>query len=322
MLALDTLEQFAAIRSTARWNAPVHEHASIDEFLSRPVLPDGVHTIGGVLPIDILIRKKPGRPLIFSFHGNTPRAPGLMLPVFTGLNVTRDLDASFIAFSDPSLYLDSNLKLAWFAGARGFDLQKQLPAILARLVDEVAASDVIFFGGSGGGFASLYYSALLPNSLALVWNPQTDITRYNPPHVEEYGRLAFGFSGYDQARDTLPSEIDSGLPDIYAAGFSNRILYLQNNSDGHVVTHLLPLLESIGAPTGEVARGATLSTEIAGNLWLHLGEWGEGHVPPPPAVLAALLAALTADAAAWRDGFQPARMADIIESSFATVEQA
>lgn len=317
MQALDDQDYFAAVRSTSRWDAPVHWHQSIGEFLGRATLDDGVHTILGTLPIDILVRKRPGRPLIFSFHGNTPRNPDLKLPVFTGLNVTRDLDASFVAFSDPSLYLDPDLKLAWFAGARGLDLQPQLPSVLSKLVDDAAATDVMFFGGSGGGFASLYYSALLPGSLALVWNPQTDITRYNPPHVAEYGRIAFGFADYEQARTGLPSMVNSGLGRLYAAGYGNRVVYLQNNSDGHVQTHLLPLLESIGAATSTVTKGASVSAEIARDFWLHLADWGEGHVPPPPAVLAALLAGFADDPRSWRSGFAPDRMTTILEAGFA-----
>ena len=72
--------------------------------------------------------------MVFSFHGNTPRNPELKLPVFTGLNVTRDLDASFVARSDPSLYLDPNLKLAWFSGSSGWNLQTVLKQVLRKIV--------------------------------------------------------------------------------------------------------------------------------------------------------------------------------------------
>lgn len=120
--------------------------------------------------------------MVFSFHGNTPRNPDLK-PVFTGLNVTRELDASFVALSDPTLYLDPDLKLAWYAGSSGWDLQSLLKCVLRKIATVARSNDLIFFGGSGGGFASLYCAASFPGSLALVWNPQTDIGAYSPPHV-------------------------------------------------------------------------------------------------------------------------------------------
>ena len=113
-------EGIEAARSTTRWRMEQHEYRDAEEFLKRSDLPDGIHTVrGGVAPIDFLVRIKPGRPLILSFHGNTPRNPDLKLPVFTGLNVTKDLDASFVAVSDPSLHLNPDLKLAWLAGCDG-----------------------------------------------------------------------------------------------------------------------------------------------------------------------------------------------------------
>lgn len=107
--------------------------------------------------------------MVFSFHGNTPRNPDLKLPVFTGLN--------------PTLYLDPDLKLAWYAGSSGWDLQSLLKCVLRKIATVARSNDLIFLGGSGGGFASLYCAASFPGSLALVWNPQTDIGAYSPPHV-------------------------------------------------------------------------------------------------------------------------------------------
>ena len=76
--------------------------------------------------------------------------------MFTGLNVTRDLDASFVAISDPMLYLDPDLKLAWYAGSAGWNFQAEMKRVLRKIIAVALTADVVFFGGSGGGFASLY----------------------------------------------------------------------------------------------------------------------------------------------------------------------
>lgn len=291
-----------SVRSTTRWGGVAGEHASVADFERRESLGDGLHTIhGGPVPIDVLVRLRPRRPLVFSFHGNTPRNPELKLPVFTGLNVTRDLDASFVALSDPSLYLDPNLKLAWFSGSSGWNLQTVLKQVLRKIVAIAAADDLIFFGGSGGGFASLYYSAAFPGSLAMVWNPQTDIAAYNPPHVAEYGRIAFGLPDHSTTTSALPGLIDSNLARVYDGTPSNYIVYLQSNTDGHVITHMRPFLTFLGADIAAVQKGAELNCVIVPGVRLFMSEWGEGHVPPPAAVLARYLAAAVSAAGHWPD---------------------
>jgi hypothetical protein len=178
-----------------------------------------------------------------------------------------------------------------------------LPPLLDKIIAMSGASDVIFFGGSGGGFASLYYSAGVPDSIALVWNPQTSITRYNPLHVAEYSGAAFGLESHEAAVAQLGSLIEADLIERYAGGRDNKILYLQNNTDGHVVIHMRPFLESLGADMAPLQKGAKINAVVADNVWLYLDNWGEGHVPPAPARLTGLLNAIVSDPARWRAGW-------------------
>jgi hypothetical protein len=311
------LEDLEAARSTARWGVEPHEYRDPEAFLATTEFADGVHTIrGGAAPIDFLMRLRPGRPLILSFHGNTPRNDKMKLPIFTGLNVTKDLDASFVAISDPSLHLHPDLKLAWFAGCDGLDLQTILPALLGKIITASEARDVICFGGSGGGFASLYYSAAIPNSIALVWNPQTDITRYFPPLVAEYGSAAFGFETFEAVSVGLGSLVVSDLATAYAGGHDNKILYLQNNSDSHVIGHMRPFLASLGADVEPLQSGARTNGRVADGVWLFLDNWGEGHAAPPIPTLGALLEGIVSDPPNWRDDFDAGRLARTIERTF------
>lgn len=225
-------EGIEAARSVARWGGAGQEHADVEAFLAASELPDGLHTVRGApVPIDFLVRIKPGRPLVISFHGSTPRNADVKLPLFTGLNLVRELDASYVAVSDPTLHLHPDLKLGWFAGCDGLALQQVLPVLLDKIIAASGANDVICLGGAGGGFASLYYSARIPGSIALVWNPHTDIIRYNPPHVAEYAGVAFGLESYEAAAAGLGSHIETDLTRLYDGACYNKILYLQNNSD-------------------------------------------------------------------------------------------
>ncbi|MCW5719233.1 MAG: hypothetical protein KIS68_15545 [Bauldia sp.] len=231
--------------------------------------------------------------------------------MFTGLNVTRDLDVSLVALSDPTLHLDADLRLAWFAGSARLRLQAILPTILARLAQALEATQIIFFGGSGGGFASLHYAAAFPDSLSVVWNPQTDLRRYNPSHVEEYGRAAFGWTNLAEAKARLPEEVSSSLHQVYGPRRDNLILYLQNNSDGHVANHMQPFLSGLGVDVSRLGVGQVVSTSATPTIWLHLASWGEGHASPSADFLSDVLRRFV-ELPDWRSAFSSDRLDELI----------
>lgn len=287
-------------RSLSRWKVRVTEHQSVTAFLTAKGLGSGIHSIlGGESPIDLLIRARRGAPMIFSFHGSLPRAADLKLPVFAGLDVTRNLDASLVAISDPTLHLDGRLRLGWHAGSAGLRMQTILPTILNRLTEIFDAPRVLFLGGSGGGYASLYYAADFPTSLAIAWNPHTDIRSYEPSHVEDFGRVAFGWNGIVETRERLAERIDCSLIPVYLPDARNLVLYLQNNTHGHVLSQMRPFLAALGADVTPLRIGAEVNARVTTNVWLNLAPWGDGHASPPPEFLAALLREVLA-AADWR----------------------
>lgn len=60
-----------------------------------------------------------------------------------------------IAIADPSLLLSDKLDLAWYAGNENL---KNLPQMIASILDNITGkldTKLIFFGGLGGGFATL-----------------------------------------------------------------------------------------------------------------------------------------------------------------------
>lgn len=159
-------------------------------------------------------------------------------------------------------------------------------AILSTLrATRPAHERFVFFGASGGGFASLYLAAQFPGSVAVVVNPQTSIGGYYPVPVAAFASTCFGVRGKDPLQ-RIPAEVIHDLNPLYAQPVGATVFYLQNLQDPyHLERHVRPFRETLH-PDNEV-------------WWLAGDAWGSGHVAPPKQVIAqALAAAVSSNAAA------------------------
>ncbi|MGA6128340.1 MULTISPECIES: hypothetical protein [unclassified Microbacterium] len=229
---------------------------------------------GGVL--DGALLRQDSDTLIVTFHGLLDRQR-FQIPRFERARSTEPFGTSCLYWADPSLWLDPKLKLAWFTGIREIDLFQRLADLSTVIAAQVGASRVIFTGSSGGGFAALQVSALVPGSTALVFNPQTAIYRYLtstqrrylanclPEVLNDSSPESFDFSDdWSAAFDDRYSAVRR-----YAEPTGTRVFYHSNTLDWHDQEHRQPF-ESV-ANASETAR-VTLFTY----------EQGGGHQPPSP----------------------------------------
>ncbi|GLU58559.1 hypothetical protein [Paenarthrobacter ureafaciens] len=263
--------------------------SGIDAFLISKV-PAGVLTIDyNGSPLDILNQPAGSDTTIVVFH--TAMSPNMRtIPVFSGGGVTAGLNVNTIMVSDPTLEFDDALNLAWFAGNKSQPLQRDLPSVLAHILEEQGAKNVVFFGASGGGFAALYYSAYFPGSLAIPVNPQIIIKDYQDEAVQAYAAAAFGASDLSGARDAVTNLITGDLRHLYRGGHLNTVAYVQNTMDTHhLYRHMAHFMNAI--PTSK-------------NMNVLAADWGRGHVPPPKETTASMLEAVVASAPRWGDALQ------------------
>lgn len=271
-----------------------YEWTSVAEFCGSATILPGRHRLweGGV-PIDLQLKDRGNKNLVVFLHGR--KADKVKLPYLAGSGITEALQENHLAISDPSLYLDPENTIGWFAGShKQLDLQKQLADIITRCARELEAQRVVLVGGSAGGFASLVLSRIIPDSMAVVWNPQTNIFNYYKRFVDHYVESAWQNS---EAQCREHSVVD--VAQLYAATTStNSVLYLQETTDAHHVEHHLAKVREV------------FSSEPS--AYLLEGHWGEGHAPVPKLRLVEVLqAALTEH---WQDkvkllGFVPFRPA-------------
>lgn len=202
--------------------------------------------------LDALFVNKRSDTLVVSMHGALQRST-IRLPRFERVRTFLRTDFSSLYFGDPSLYLSESLSLSWFTGWR----ELNAPHLIAEWVQKAAhasgASRILFVGSSGGGFASAQVSALVPDSVAVVFNPQTVISAYRPKGSLGYGRAYIrnvmpdltpedGLTAIDADTDWAEPLRDRGsLISRYSRPLSNKLLYVQNDHDSdHWRDHYSP----------------------------------------------------------------------------------
>ncbi|MGM9488993.1 hypothetical protein [Ideonella sp. YS5] len=283
------------------WNVAVRDH---DEGASGQALLqaaginryplDGHHTLDFLTQVARTPRK--GQVLLVCFSAAIQRSVRAV-PLFSGVRLASDLDLDLIAVSDPMLALHPALTLAWYAGSKQWP---DLPQRIAALLDDAAQSQerpLILVGGSGAGFASLaVLEHLRSPAAALVWNPQTSISRYYLNSASAYARCASGVRDA-VGKPSRPAEVARMLE---AAGVTHDltrvpkgsphpVIYLQNRGDAfHLSNHLQPYAMANGFSAQDLAGGSLRNEQLC----IEIGDWGAGHVSPPRRVLDALLRAL------------------------------
>lgn len=187
--------------------------------------------------------------------------------------MSKSLEANLLFISDPTFSYDENIKLGWHLGTKRSNAQLAINHLIEEAVNLLRTEFVIFFGGSGGGFASIFHSAHFPGSLAFIWNPQINILNYQPSIAEETARLAF-----DCKKNDLEKFVITDIASLYEKTKSiNKVLLWQNFTDHHVADHLNPFLQARGI----THKNECVSGWIAEDFFLHLNNVCKNHAPPP-----------------------------------------
>jgi len=291
---------------------PVHQHASIESAMDEGINKDGIHRImiAKRTTLDLCAqglsllsaKGEQNKVLLIGLSGAVTNRNGKKAPFFSGLGLARNLGLPLVAVADPTLALDPDLPLAWYAGNEEVpDLPKHLACLLEGLAKQHQARLVIF-GGSGGGYAGLMMATLLEcQTTVLVWNPQTAIADYVPHFVAQYIEAAFPRLGeaVSRVRAGAAGEQGEGLREVLdVAAITHdvrdiqlrpriNLLYLQNQSDWHVARHAVPYL--VQGSWRRMGQAAFVKQQDIQQIGLFFGQWGDGHAAPPKAVLEVIL---------------------------------
>lgn len=248
---------------------PAHTFPDLDSFLASTTTPTGhVRIATAPVPVDFRYIDRGSSNLAIFFTAAVPKDSAA--PRFTGFGISRDLDANGLHFADPSVALSPEIFLAWYTGSRELPFQKMMLDIIAKYSPTQTEGRRVLYGGSAGGFSSLYAGFHMPDSVAIAANPQTDLRRYNPALIRRWLDVCWGL-GQDISSDIDHIEATTDLVSLYRGGCPNKVVLLQNAQDEtHLGPHFEPLIEA--SQLNPMVRYKT-------------GDWGIGHKAPPKDVI-------------------------------------
>lgn len=251
-------------RDLSRFDA-VHTYPNLEAFY-RDEPQEELSTIKyGTGDLDILFLNRDASTTVVCFHAALSPSGTSAYPLFSALRMTAELDANILCVSDP--ILERGLSLGWYAGAASQPLQRDLPNVIRHFLSRYDSDHhLVFFGSSGGGFASLFYSHGFPGSSVLAMNAQTNIAEYTPSVVTSYLNEAWSVNDIEDAPITY------NLTEVYRDGFPNKVYFVQNLFDAHHRDR-------------HIARWMRGIPDHSPNMNLLMDNWGSGHVPPPAGLI-------------------------------------
>lgn len=292
-------------RNYSKW-AKVHtDWFGLESFRTTEYILDGTHTFHlENSQIEFLFQDSPLTssyskiPVFFS--GAIPKRSELTAPFFSGVTIYKSLNIPYIAISDPLVDRKPDLTLGWYAGSYGEGLQRKISTILSTFIEK-SGKDLLFIGGSGVGFASLYYASRIKQKChALVWNPQTSILDYWETAVKNFLKAA-GASSKNLEENNWKKiiynwrkgKIDIELLKSNHFHNTSSILYLQNKSDWHLKKHAEPWIDAsswkyINNNSNDIYRYDDKHLVI-------ISDFADGHSPIPRSLLSQIIRSLIVD---------------------------
>lgn len=246
------------------------------ERLNTENLQDGVFTVfidDG--KFDCLLLRKNSHRLFVLLSGayDVERCP---LPQFHRWSWADKFPGSVLCISDPTLYLaPERLRIGWYIGTQEHDWTTAMANLVRKIIVRlgIAENDVISYGSSAGGFASLMLASRLDGATGVAINPQLDVFQYSRRFVDEFVGVAFEGMHDVQLAAHAPSRFS------VTAALTNapktKCLIIQNTLDAfHYRKHFSPFCKAFGInPAEERSDMGRIMT------WLYHSESGHGAEP-------------------------------------------
>ncbi|WP_279460910.1 hypothetical protein [Aeromonas dhakensis] len=119
------------------------------------------------------------RTLIVIFNGAINREIR-QPPVFQRNSWLEHIPHNVLLISDGTVEINDSLELGWYMGKAGSDYHLSIATLVSKIAQELNIDNesIIFYGSSGGGYASIILSTLIIGSRAISINAQFILSNY------------------------------------------------------------------------------------------------------------------------------------------------
>lgn len=233
--------------------------ADINNFVDYPVLEFSDELIQsklreylffkneGGLRYDFLLSKKKNKKLFILFSGYVDRKK-LAPPVFQRWKWVDRFPGSVLYVSDPALHLDETISLGWYIGTKKEDCYNVISEVILHVAKEleISCSDIIGYGSSGGGYASIRMSDFIPEMTCVAINPQIEIHRYfQKPTINKFLKVCFNenYNNFDFKKNSDRFSLIRAPEELA----DKKVILAQNILDTHHYNeHYLPYCTARG----------------------------------------------------------------------------
>ena len=171
-------------------------------------------------------------------------------PFFDRWSWYKHFDENYLIYSDPTHYVDKNIQIGWYVGDRNTWYLEAISEIVKKIAinRNIANNNILFYGSSGGGFASIGLATLIKESHVLVNNTQFFVMNYHEWAINKLFKLLENYYP-SYKRDEIYEKIKYRLnhielfkkmkyvPDIH--------YYVNANSEADINNQCTPFLKEI-----------------------------------------------------------------------------
>ncbi|GAB3847399.1 alpha/beta hydrolase family protein [Nesterenkonia populi] len=193
---------------------------------------------------DFLFLPKKGSQKLFVFFSGYADRKQVQPPVFQRWTWAEEFPGHCVYFSDPALTASNVTSTGYYAGSAEGDALDAIAEFVRELAAELGVDErnIVTYGSSAGGFASLRMAQYLQGATHVAINPQTDLGVHREDKVNRVIKRRYGYTGLGELPQELRSRFTSLTPDVFEN--ARRLMIAQNTVDTfHFENHYRPFLE-------------------------------------------------------------------------------
>lgn len=182
-------------------------------------------------------------------------------------------EENYLVISDPTHYVDRNVQIGWYVGNRDIWYLEVISNIIEKIAinRKVTNNNIMFYGSSGGGFASIGLATLVRGSHVLVNNAQFFVMNYHAWAINKLFKLLYNYFETDD-REKIYKKIRHRLNHIELFKkmkyVPNIHYYVNANSEADINNQCIPFITEI-----------TSLEYFTDNLEIHFYHNDQGHFP-------------------------------------------